>query len=276
MKNIFNKNTGISIVIYFLFLCIGYILVSFLLLPNIFSNDSISFIEPYSFILLDLLFAVIAIFVTKKIHNINIGFTSDGLLSGIFKVGFIAFLLYIVRFFMVVLTNEFKSDENNLIYNVVFCCLISFTVALYEESLFRGLLLNLMTENIRKHTTLMIIIIVNSLMFSLCHISHIFDNGIILTTVNCFNAFCTGFFFSAVYYRTNNIWVPIIFHTINNLVSNIPNIFANSTGEVVTKSVSYSIINLIALLLVTVINSVPFLIIGFYIVRKKKCCLDVT
>lgn len=276
MKNIFNKYTGISIVIYFLFLCIGYILVSFLLLPNIFSNDSISFIKPYSFILLDLLFAVIAIFVTKKIHNINIGFTSDGLLSGIFKVGFIAFLLYIVRFFMVVLTNKFKSDENNLIYNVVFCCLISFTVALYEESLFRGLLLNLMTENIRKHTTLIIIIIVNSLMFSLCHISHIFDNGIILTTVNCFSAFCTGFFFSAVYYRTNNIWVPIIFHTINNLVSNIPNIFANSTGEVVTKSVSYSIINLIALLLVTVINSVPFLIIGFYIVRKKKCCLDVT
>lgn len=79
-----------------------------------------------------------------------------------------------------------------------------------EEIIFRGYILTKMNELLNKNLS-WISILVTSMLFALIHFQFSFANLTIL--------FVVGLFLSIIKLKTKNLWFPILFHSIGNLVT---------------------------------------------------------
>lgn len=80
----------------------------------------------------------------------------------------------------------------------------------FEEVLFRGFLLTRINEitNSKYHWLTLLVV---SLLFTLPHFQYNFYQLLII--------FCLGLYFSFVKWKTGNLWIPIIIHSLNNVVT---------------------------------------------------------
>lgn len=141
-------------------------------------------------------------------------------------------------------------------------------VGVFEEFLFRGLILNTllvkMKDNQRKGK--ISAIFVSSVLFGLVHLLNLFDNPNMVNAViaQVFYATFIGVFLGALYVRTHNIWVVVFYHAITNLAGELPSIFyqipavGTMTDEPFADAMASILMNLI------------FLFVGLFLVRKRK------
>lgn len=142
----------------------------------------------------------------------------------------------------------------------VFCLM----VGLAEEVCFRGLVTNLLAQHYAKNRRgIYFTVFVSGAIFGVMHLINIFAGASLMGTfIQVVATIGMGWFFSAVYLRTGNIWVVIFLHAFQNFVA-FSLTGVTSGTESITGSVSdYSWTQLISI----VIYLVPTL----FLLRKSK------
>lgn len=95
-----------------------------------------------------------------------------------------------------------------------------------EEIIFRGVILNLLLDRFGSTSRgIWAAVLIESMMFGLVHLTNAFG-GVNPEAAfwQAVNAAFMGILFSAVYVRSNNIWMPIILHTLNNFAAGFSSI----------------------------------------------------
>ncbi|MCH5462598.1 CPBP family intramembrane metalloprotease [Lactobacillus sp. LC28-10] len=94
--------------------------------------------------------------------------------------------------------------------HILMAILLGFSVGLFEEYVFRGVLVSAMRQ--RYQIGPVLTAVVSGLMFSLVHLINASGGSLTMTLVQMLEAVGLGFFFAAVYLVTNSLWLPIIGH----------------------------------------------------------------
>lgn len=155
------------------------------------------------------------------------------------------------------------------LYLIIIVCLEQIFVGIFEEFLFRGLLLNILLEKTKhmQYKGMIWSLLLSSLIFGLIHLLNLFDTPELInsTIVQIFFGIFTGVFLGALYLRYRNIWVVVFYHALIDIASELPIIFYDipaATEGGADMPFSAVIPNILA-------NSV-FLFIGLFLARKSK------
>lgn len=103
---------------------------------------------------------------------------------------------------------------------------------LFEELIFRGIILNKLSDRFTIHTA----VLVSSILFGICH-----------SFGGMFSAFVFGVCMSILYLKTLNIMVPIIAHGLNNLFSEII-VGVDVNGMIFTNPIIIAIFSILAII----------------------------
>ncbi len=155
------------------------------------------------------------------------------------------------------------------LYLIIMVIIEQIFVGIFEEFLFRGLILNILLEKTKRlqYKGMIWSLLISSILFGATHILNLFDNPeeINSTTVQTVGAIFIGVFLGALYLRFKNIWVVVFYHTLIDIATDLPVIFykiSTSTNEAVDMPFSAVIPNILA-------NSIV-LFIGLFLARKSK------
>jgi len=121
----------------------------------------------------------------------------------------------VVLSMLVLIANIVTLDFGSLnIHNLISLILYSGAIGLFEEILFRGVILGELLDgygNTRKQVVISIII--SSIIFSLTHITNLLAGQDMLTTMmQVVQTFALGFLLGSMYYISGNIWSVIFLH----------------------------------------------------------------
>lgn len=174
----------------------------------------------------------------------------------IYETFFLIYILYIK-----LNTNvQFKS-AGEIILGII---TLLFGIGFIEESLFRGLILNMFAKKyINKPYGILKILIFPSIIFGTIHLVNIFinvniQNAILQATI----AFFIGILLNAIYLRGGNIFVLILIHAIIDASGMFETLF---TQENVTISDSINNISYATLLYIPI-----YLLLTIFLLRKSK------
>ncbi len=150
-------------------------------------------------------------------------------------------------------------------------------VGLFEETLFRGIILNSLLAKIRaKKSTVLIAVIISALLFGILHVLSSVISGYIVDFSSLWEILqkvwqtaAFGFFIAAVYLRTKNIWAVSLIHALNDILpflagammTNVP--VSDEMAPVVEKIVTTSAV-------IQPIFFIPLVIIGLMTIKKSK------
>lgn len=153
------------------------------------------------------------------------------------------------------------------LYLIIIVIIEQIFVGVFEEFLFRGLVLNVLLTKIQndRYKGKMEAIILSSLFFGAIHLLNLFSEPRMLnaTIAQVFYATFIGIFLGALYLRTNNIWVVVFFHAIYDIVSELPGIFHKiPLQQMVDISVSDAVI--------TAAFAFIFALVGLFLARKLR------
>lgn len=143
-------------------------------------------------------------------------------------------------------------------------------VGIFEEFLFRGLILNTLLEK-NKHLQyqgMIYSLLISSVLFGAVHLLNLFDSPELInsTIAQSVGAAFIGVFLGAVYLRSGNIWTVVFFHALVDIVTDLPILFMDYT---ISSSSATTDISFIALILNLLVNSV-ILYAGLFLARKSK------
>ncbi|MFK5937962.1 MAG: CPBP family intramembrane metalloprotease [Sulfurimonas sp.] len=118
------------------------------------------------------------------------------------------FLLFAILLFAIVyFLNAFKID-----YGIMSLMLLtSLATGIYEEIIFRGITLgSLVSAGVKPSKA----IYLSAMIFSLFHLSTVYDSTSIDIILKMLNTFMMGVIFAYIYYKSHNILYVIIIHSI--------------------------------------------------------------
>ena len=196
----------------------------------------------------------------------SFGIKKEGFCKGIIIGGFL-FIVTLVNFLL--LLSEFSEYPVIIpsFYLIVIVIIEQICIGIFEEFLFRGLILNILLEKMKNNQlkSKITAILISSVLFGLIHFLNLFDNP---NTINasivevCFATF-TGIFLGALYLRTKNIWVVVFYHALVDLFSDLPIIFyeipINAAADMTFNDA-----------LINVLSNTIFIFAGFFLARKLK------
>lgn len=100
----------------------------------------------------------------------------------------------------------------DLVWFLVIKCL---SIGFLEESLFRGLILPLLTEKIKGKKSVFLSVIISSALFGVAHLINLFyGSGFGVTILQVGYSFLIGCMLAVMLFRTKNIWLCIIVHAL--------------------------------------------------------------
>ena len=160
----------------------------------------------------------------------DLGFKKKGLADGLKRYGIIGALVAAVGFlaFYVGLSlfDRQPSIEKVLIEGVV----NYIGVAIIEEFYVRGLLLNLIEKMlIKSKNSTLIAVVLSSVIFGAGHIFGVLNQPLLVVVSKVVWTIGMGMFFGMVYKKTNNLWLPIMFHFMINVCA-LPYCFSSING----------------------------------------------
>lgn len=151
-------------------------------------------------------FVTVLLFKKKLGQNffINIGFQNRSVKKSLVLGILLGFIIMLTGFLSLLFTNEIRIQSIN--FNLTELLLnmgIFIFVAIGEEVLFRGFILNNLMKSYNKYVAL----IVSSLFFSLLHLGNHF-----ISVLNLFDLFIAGILLGVTYIYTKRLWFPIALH----------------------------------------------------------------
>ena len=206
------------------------------------------------------------IFFVLKLFKVNLDLkiTKSGTVEG-FKQTALVFILYLVLSLISCIINYAPyTARPNIIRVILQCGLLYIPVAILEEMLLRGLVLNFFFEIFTKskHRTLFAVVISASL-FALGHIPSVIGMGVLVCLSRFVSTLGVGMYFGYLYKKTNTLLVPIIYHFIIDALCEIPQVFSGADWT------EYSSAYLIISLVISVAISI-YSIIGANRLDKEK------
>ena len=136
---------------------------------------------------------------------------------------------------------------------------------IFEEILFRGIVISYLMKMFRNSKNIIPIVIVSALIFGILHLANVLLGAQLDVTIfQFFSTFSIGILFGAVYLRTGNLWIPIILHSLNDIAA-----FC-CTSAISTQGVIQTGFVLDWLTILTIIVSIICIVLGLYYVRSAK------
>lgn len=192
-----------------------------------------------------------------KFHKGNIG---TGLL-----LGWLFLTVGLYNFVSSYLSFDKSSISYPSVQKIIFFTLIMLLVGIFEEFLYRGLILNSMITRFGYNKAGIVkSIILSSLIFGLGHLANLvmFPDLVIRTASQIICASLNGILFASIYVRCKNIWAVAILHAVYDWLVKVSEIYhpVTITSAPVDISALSGIIN--------VIFAIPFALVGFFLLRK--------
>jgi hypothetical protein len=151
-------------------------------------------------------FVTVLLFKKKLGRNffINIGFQNIAVKKNLLLGIVLGFIIMLTGFLTLLLTNEISIQSINFdLTELLLNMGIFIFVAIGEEVLCRGYILNNLMKSYNKYIAL----IVSSLFFSLLHLGNHF-----ISILNLFDLFIAGILLGITYIHTKRLWFPIALH----------------------------------------------------------------
>lgn len=196
------------------------------------------------------------------------------------KIGSLMLIYSIVYF---IINTATYGVKNFIVPNIIDLLLVIFmmiSVALFEELLFRGLLLNTFLNRFAStKRKMMLCVFASSTLFGSSHFMNLLVRPelLILTLCQAIYTIFAGVFFAAVYLKSQNLWAVIFYHALFDVASTVfyemlsPEIiqnlnvhYATSTDQALGQGLFY------------VVAAIPLLICGISILKKIQfeACLQ--
>lgn len=202
-----------------------------------------------------------------EIDNFGIhGAQKESFWKGLFIGGFMFLATLNNLAGAIIATSDYPKVMPSL-YLIAIVIIEQILIGVFEEFLFRGLLLNILLEKMQRHRfkDKMAAVLISSILFGLVHLLNLFSMPqMVNATIDqvCYSIFI-GIFLGVLYLRTHNIWVVVFYHAIYDMASELPVIFHDIPAQsLMDQSVSEALLN-IAL-------SSLFAFVGLFMARKLK------
>lgn len=209
--------------------------------------------------------AVIVTFYAKVFELKRFGIKKENFLKGLVTGGFLFFVVIVNLIMTIQEAAEYPAVTPSL-YLIFMVVIEQLFVGVFEEFLFRGLILNTLLEKMgsqRKGRILSIIL--SSVLFGLVHLLNLFENpNMINATISqVFYSAFIGIFLGALYVRAGNIWVVVVYHAMVNLAGELPVIFYDLPAGTMADETLNNV-------MVSILTNVVFVLVGLFLVRKRK------
>lgn len=205
--------------------------------------------------------ALVAIFGYGEIWN-----RTEKFGKGIFAGGYIVVIAIIN--IVLTLTQEISSRGTNFFsdmlpaWQIIAFLVTVFLISLAEESYFRGVIANLFWDRHAKDPAgVWTATIYSGVIFGMFHLTNIIGAEPAGVIAQAIVAAAVGMMFTAIYYRTQNVWVTIFLHSINNFAGLLSAGLFGGGGITDTVS-SYSPF--------MAVSAIPYLIVTVILLRRKK------
>lgn len=210
--------------------------------------------------------ACILLFYNRVFHIEDFGLRNENFFRGLLIGGFMI-LATLNNLAGAILETADVPAVMPSVYLILIVIVEQILIGVFEEFLFRGLILNILLEKMQKDSfkNKMAAIVISAVLFGLVHLLNLFSMPQLVnaTIGQVVYAFFIGIFLGALYLRTHNIWVVVFYHAIYDMASELPLIFHDIPAqEIVDSSVSDTLLN-------TALAS-TFLFVGLFIARKLK------
>lgn len=211
------------------------------------------------------------IFFYKVFDIKDFGLKNSNFLKGLFIGGLMFLDIINIMAGTLIQLSDYKVVMPSL-YLISILIVEEIFIGIFEEFLFRGIILNTLLIKMNSSTFISKIaaIIISSVLFGIVHLLNLFDNPDLIndTIAQVFYSVFIGIFFGALYLRTKNIWVVVFYHIMYNSASEIPVIFFNIPNQTVTDStISDALLNIL-------VSSI-YMFAGFFIARKLRDTRDI-
>ena len=142
--------------------------------------------------------------------------------------------------------------------------------ALYEEALYRGLVLKLLLKKYG-HSKRGIInaCIISSAFFGFFHICNMLTAPVLPTITQIISAAAVGLFCAVIFVRTRKLLIPMLFHGLLNLSTQIFNAIV-SPDAMMQNAGAETGTDVIGFIIMTLLSTLPILIAGLVLLRKVK------
>lgn len=186
-------------------------------------------------------------------------------LKGILFRGFLKTLRccpVILLFWLVLCLPDFLHGNFPQTFNLKVISL-SLTAGFSEEVIFRGLPLSYLKRQLRSEKQVPLIVIITGIIFGLTHLTNIFVGASVSASlVQGVVTICIGIFLGAVFMRGGNILVPMLLHTLHDMLM-LSFMKADEVSAVLTEEASLSDIS-------EVLLCAALAAFGFFLIRKSK------
>lgn len=213
----------------------------------------------------DILMAALLIIAGRKyILTHNMSKFGKGLLIGLVSIGFSFYALGVNIGSAVANKMSFTPGINALWFTLAMIA----APGIGEELLFRGCIMNFVRDAAGRNTKkgLFTSMIVSSVLFGAIHLLNVNIVGLKISLYQAVIAMFIGFFFAAVYARTNCLWVTIFLHFFHDFCAMFATGFLTSSDLDETLTGTMSGVNILG----AAINLVIFVGAGIFLMRKSK------
>lgn len=166
--------------------------------------------------------------------------------------------IFVIILFTFIMNFKTISSIEFTFTTIILFLLANVTIGLFEEIIFRGLIFN----SFLKNNSLIKASIISSCIFGVIHLLNlIHTNDYIGTFAQVIYATFLGVLFSAIYYKTKNLWSVVFLHSILNISSGFYDI--SNIGKNIVQTQTDIISGIISVIIIF-----PALVIGYRIIKK--------
>lgn len=164
----------------------------------------------------------------------------------------------------------FSSDGIDLTPSITIiagCIFCNLAIAICEEVIFRGIILNSMIAALKKRDDVVrLTVIGSSIIFGLRHLINLVSmpDTVFMTLAQVVFTFMAGTYLCAVYLRTKNIWVCITIHFLEDFATSVWAIFSSSAAA--SASVDGSLLAAAGMIAL----QIPYVVFAVLMLKDKK------
>lgn len=131
---------------------------------------------------------------------------------------FVLLMIHIISFILERLVDDTAGPR--FVLPTLQSLAVSFCAGTYEETTFRAIPVSIMMKNNPSRGRMLSSVILTSIVFGIVHMINVSAGAAVSTAIyQSFGAMCIGAFLGAVYIRTGNIFITMVYHFLHDVIS---------------------------------------------------------